>query len=175
MIGFLVAALGLSEGAFSVDVKINILDAVNLAVTVGVLFYLQNIVSSRNTMDRIEKDLIIERLRWVSQKLILFREFCQREIAAPSEFAIRNSIKSEVRSVESALMEVRALLEATPLDTAKNEFEKLVRGISKIKVSLTGGSFPRNNLDEKTNRLVALQTDARLRDLNKFIVHINRL
>ena len=173
--GFLIAAFGFTDGPLVFDPKVNLLDAVDLAVTAVVLFYLQNIISSRGVIERVEKDLIIERLRWVSQKLIYLSEFCQREMISPSDAASRVLITTEIRAVEGALLEVNALLEATPLKAAKDKYSALVRGILKIRVSLTGGSFPRDKLDSKTSRLVALQTTARLRDLHKFIVHVNRL
>lgn len=175
MVGFLVAAVGFSWRFIEFDAEVNLLSALELVVTVGVLFYLQNILSSRGVVDRVEKDLIIERLRWVTQKLLFFSEFCQREVITPSSLDVRSSIVSEIRSVEAALLEVSALLEATPIKAEKEKFKELVRGIMKIRASLIGGSFPRLNLDHKTNRLVSLQISARLRDLHKYIVHVNRL
>lgn len=174
-VGFILSGF-LSRAEFiSFDTTIGVLDAVELCITIGVLFFLQNIVSRKDGAERIEKDIIIDALRGVVVMLGELRQSCEAETANSSDGATRRQVLLRLKHIGGALYNVQVLLEETPIRLEVGKYKKMAIEVMKVRAILTSGVFPTLPLDKDTFVKASAAIDARLRELNRFIFYINRL
>lgn len=151
-----------------------VIDIAELVVTVGVLFYLQNVLSSRASDDRVEKDVALECLHKLRRRADQFAD----ALADTSEDVdIRTKageILLQLRALNNDLHELVAMLEETPIRVEVGRARGLRADLFNIKRQLTRGTFP-----EQIDPDAARASVRRLRDFQRkclrLVCYINRL
>lgn len=173
--GALLIAILASISKFKFKFEIGIVELLQLTIAVGVGFYLQHLLSARSSDDRIEKDLIIDRLKSVNAEVDAIAVEMRREVEKPSNPDERRRFVGMFRRLSNDTYQVECLLKETPIRIDLSRFKCLPAKQLALKALVTGNAFPSQNMSIDLLGRYEKESREFSKAIFRLIFYINRL
>lgn len=175
-------AIGITIGVFAPHLPrlefkydFDVADIFNFVVTLIATFYIGAILSRQYSNIRVEKDILISQvnqiLSIVERARIIFKECFETGTISDEN---RRAILSTLKSFANELAFLDESLESCDIRSGKTEINSLRSNYSEFRIALTGGGFPGAPYSIGANTATERIYKQIRRNLNSFMLKINR-
>lgn len=175
VIGVIIGVLITEGTSLEMDTSFSIVDFITLLVAVVLTFYLQHALTARADDDRVEKDLVIETLKRVSQELDAISATCSASASGDAQAGDAKAILGQFRTLSNELHKLESLLDLTPIRLEMERFRQIKKASFELKTITTGGSFPSAQLSSCENTKIQSAVRTLQTACIRFTFYVNRL